>query len=195
MSDALEVLSGGGVAAIPTDTVYGLAADPNFAGATRRIFEIKGRPMATELPVLVASTEQASCLAAGSRLPEQARILVERFWPGGLTIVVRRAEGLLWDLGGNGASIGLRCPAHPVALELCRRAGPLAVTSANLHGGPPLVTAEAVAACFGSMVDVVVDAGRCDGVPSTVVGLVSGEPVCIREGSLPWGEVLATLEL
>lgn len=190
---ALSALHGGGVVGMPTDTVYGLAASPGVEGATARLFELKERPPSLELPILVASVEQAACLAFGSELSDAARALAERFWPGPLTLVVRRAQGVFWHLGGDPSTVGIRIPDHELALEMCRRAGPLAVTSANKHGKPPLTSAEEVSSTFGEELEGVVDGGVCDGVPSTVVDLTSGDPRCIREGGIPWRDLLAVL--
>lgn len=190
---AAEALRAGRVVGIPTDTVYGLAADPARPGATTAIFLAKGRPAQLELPVLVADRAQAEALAGPDGLGPVARRLAERFWPGALTIVVRRAPGVDWDLGGAGTTVGLRCPAHDVARALCRAVGPLATTSANRHGSPPLATAGALVAEFGPELEVV-DGGRCDGDPSTVVDATAGPPVCLRQGAVPWDDVLAVVE-
>lgn len=191
IDEAVRALSRGLVVGIPTDTVYGLAADPSHAGATDRIFAAKRRPHAVDLPVLVCDKEQALGLA--TVVPQAARTLMDRFWPGALTLVIPRRQDLVADLGEDEATIGVRCPDHPVALALCRTVGPLATTSANRHGEPPLTTAAEVAETFGEAVAVVVDGGRCDGDPSTVVDVTGVEPKLLREGRLPWAEVLAAV--
>ncbi|HVC69731.1 MAG TPA: L-threonylcarbamoyladenylate synthase [Acidimicrobiales bacterium] len=188
--EAVEALLAGAVVGIPTDTVYGLAVDPRRGGATDAVFALKRRPARLELPVLVAGVEQAADLAGPGGLPGLARRLAERFWPGALTIVVARRSGLDWDLGGDGRTIGLRCPAHPVARRLCEEVGPLATTSANRHGAPAMTTAAQLSREFGHAVAVVVDGGLCDGTPSTVVD-VTGETVrSIRDGAVPWNDVV-----
>lgn len=189
LQDAIDALRRGLPVGIPTDTVYGLAADPFLPGATDRIFEAKRRPRDVDLPVLVADRDQAMALVTG--VPEAAVRLMERFWPGPLTLVLPRAPGLEADLGDDDATIGLRCPDHAVARTLCARVGPLATTSANLHGQPTLTTAEEVAAAFGDAVPVVVDGGRCTGSPSTVVDCTGLLPKLLREGRLPWAEIEA----
>jgi tRNA threonylcarbamoyl adenosine modification protein (Sua5/YciO/YrdC/YwlC family) len=177
------------VVGIPTDTVYGLAVDPRSPGATDLLFALKDRPSTVELPVLVADVEQAEALVGPNGMPSVARQLVARFWPGSLTIVMARRPGLDWDLGGDGGSIGLRCPLYPAVQELCRRVGPLATTSANRHGQPPITTAAGVVDEFGDGVASVLDGGVCDGTPSTVIA-VSGTSVrCLRDGAVPWSEV------
>jgi len=175
--------------AIPTDTVYGLAADPFVAGASDRIFEAKRRPRDVNLPLLVDGMEQA--LAVSTAVPHVALVLMRRFWPGALTLVLPVRPGLGADLGDDEATVGVRCPAHPVPLALCTAAGPLATTSANRHGRPTLTTAEEVAREFGETVPVVLDAGACTGDPSTVVDCTGVEPKLLREGRIPWAEVLA----
>ena len=188
LSAAVEALRAGLVVGIPTDTVYGLAVDPTRVGATAALFSAKGRPTSLELPVLVAGVDQAEALAGPDGLAPVARLLAERFWPGALTVVVARRAGVEWELGGTGDTVGLRCPASEVARSLCRAVGPLATTSANRHGRPPLVTAEALAAEFGPEL-LVVDGGRCAGAPSTVAD-VSADPVrCLRAGGVAWDEV------
>jgi L-threonylcarbamoyladenylate synthase len=194
LEGAVAVLEAGAVVGIPTDTVYGLAVDPGRDGATDAVFALKERPVSLELPVLVADIDQAEALAGPDGLPEVARRLAERFWPGPLTIVVERRAGLDWELGGDGRTIGLRCPAHSVARSLCERVGPLATTSANRHGEPPITTAAAVAEEFGDAVAVVVDGGVCDGTPSTVVDVTGDRVRCIREAAVSWSEIERSVE-
>lgn len=190
LAPVVDALRGGAVVGIPTDTVYGLAVDPSRAGSTNALYLLKGRPAALALPVLVADVDQADALVPGGALPAPARRLAERFWPGALTVVVARRPDLEWDLGGDRTTIGLRCPAHAVARELCRRVGALATTSANHHGHPPLVTAEDVTGAFGATL-MVIDGGRCEAPPSTVVDATVTPPRCLRAGSLSWEDVLA----
>lgn len=192
---AREALRAGRVVAFPTDTVYGLAVDPTVPGAMAALFETKGRPATVAVAVLVADLAQAEALAADGVHPglsAPARRLAGRFWPGALTLVVPRRPGLDWDLGGDGGTIGLRCPAAPAARQLCAEVGPLATTSANRHGEPPLHSARDVEAAFGSGL-VVVDGGRCDALPSTVVGLTGGPVRCLRRGELPFEDVVAVV--
>lgn len=191
VAEAARVLADGWPVGIPTDTVYGLAVDPFRPGATDRAFAAKHRPRDRNLPVLVDGLEQALALAHG--VSAGALVLMERFWPGALTIVVARRAGLAADLGDDDATVGLRCPAHAVARALCTLAGPLATTSANVHGGPPLVTAAEVASAFGAAVPVVLDGGTCTGRPSTVVDCTASEPRLLREGGVTWAEVVSAL--
>ena len=188
LRNAVAVLEAGGVVALPTDTVYGLAADPAVPGATDALFALKGRPDTIELPVLVADLAQAEVFA---EMTAPARRLAEAFWPGALTLVVARRPGVDWSLGGLGHTVGVRSPAHPIPRSLCTMVGPLATTSANRHGDPPLVDASAVRRAFADVLGMVVDGGRCDGAPSTVVDVASAR--CLRHGALTWEEIEAVL--
>lgn len=188
---AVRALASAQIVALPTDTVYGLAADPFSTGGADRLFRLKRRPRQVDLPLLVADEEQALSLATG--VPATARRLMDRFWPGALTVVLPRRPDLTADLGADEATVGMRCPDHPVPLALCRAHGPIATSSANLHGQPTATTAEEVAALFGPAVAVVLDGGRCDGAPSTVVDCTGTRPKLLREGRIPWDEVLAAL--
>jgi L-threonylcarbamoyladenylate synthase len=186
---AAKALKSGQVVAIPTDTVYGLAADPFRPGATERLFVLKRRPREVHVPVLVAGQEQALQLAG--EVTEAARLLMQRFWPGPLTVVLCRGAGIGADLGTDEATVGVRHPDHDVVTQLCRLCGPLATTSANRHGQPPLTTAQAVADAFGDGVALVLDGGTCAGAPSTVVDCTAGEPRLVRKGGIAWADVMA----
>lgn len=180
IASAVEALRAGDIVGLPTDTVYGLAADPWRTGAVDRLFRIKGRPRSVELPVLVASAEQALDLA--TEVPHVARQLMAAHWPGALTLILPRRPDLAADLGEDDATIGVRCPAHPVPLAMCRIVGPIATTSANLHGSSPATTAAEVAALPG--MDLVLDAGTCAGEPSTVVDCTGEVAKVLRQGSV-----------
>lgn len=184
---AAEALRGGDIVGLPTDTVYGLAADPWHSGAADRLFRVKGRPRRVELPVLVADEEQALELATA--VPACARRLMDHFWPGALTLVLPRRPDVDADLGDEDATIGLRCPNHPVPLAVCRALGPIATTSANAHGAQPSTTAGQVADLPG--VSLVLDAGPCAGAPSTVVDSTGEIPKLLRAGSIDWDRIVA----
>lgn len=188
----VEALDAGLVVAIPTDTVYGLAARLDRPAGLGAIFRAKGRPSGLALPVLVGRWRQARDVAAS--WPRSASMLAARFWPGALTVVVP-VDGMVGaHLGGAGTSVGLRHPDHPVVRMLCRAAGPLATTSANRHGEPPCTTASEVQAAFSDTdVALVVDGGPCDGRPSTVVDCTVRPPACLREGAIPWPWIEASL--
>ncbi len=188
----VDALSAGRVVCIPTDTVYGLAVDARSDGATRALFELKGRPGSLTLPVLVSDIVQADGLAEGG-LPALARWIAEGFWPGAVTLVVPRRKDNDWELGGDGATIGVRCPAHPLARELCERVGPLAVTSANVHGEPPLKTAASVSERLGDGIALVIDGGTLDGSASTVVEVSGTEVRCLREGAVLFEELMHSI--
>jgi tRNA threonylcarbamoyl adenosine modification protein (Sua5/YciO/YrdC/YwlC family) len=131
--------------------------------------------------VLVAGIDQALAIGVWSDSARRAAVAI---WPGAVTIVVPRRGDVELHLGGDGRSVGIRWPDHALATDLCERFGPLAATSANLHGEPPLLTAQQVVEAFSGSVDVVVDGGICQGTASTVVDLTGGEPVVLREGSV-----------
>jgi L-threonylcarbamoyladenylate synthase len=165
LDDAVEALDRGEVVGIPTDTLYAICTVPRFSD---RLYEVKGRPRSLELPILIAD-------AGDVELSPMAKRLAERFWPGKLTIV------------DNG--VGYRVPDHDVPRELARRVGPLASTSANLHGEAPLIAAREVALLPG--VVVVIDGGECRGAPSSVVAV---DPFrVIREGAISEAALRAIL--
>ncbi len=193
MALAAKALRTGAVVAMPTDTVYGLAADPSQPRAVAHLFSLKNRPTEVALPVLVDGQEQVGAVAG--RLDRAAGHLAGRYWPGPLTLVVPRRRTFTADLGGPPAArhtVGLRWPDHPVVRALCRGLGPLVVTSANRHRGPPATSADEVAAIFVGTDElaVILDGGTCDGTPSTVVECRGPAIRCLREGSIPWHELL-----
>jgi tRNA threonylcarbamoyl adenosine modification protein (Sua5/YciO/YrdC/YwlC family) len=188
---AVNALAGGDIIGLPTDTVYGLAADPFHTGAADRLFTVKGRPRNIELPVLVC--DEAQALSLCTSVPDAARRLMSLYWPGPLTIVLPRRPDLAADLGEEDATIGIRCPAHPVPLAICRQMGPIATTSANRHHEPALTTAQEVAESLGAELTLVLDAGPSSAKPSTVVDCTGETPRVLREGQLPWDEIAAAL--
>jgi tRNA threonylcarbamoyl adenosine modification protein (Sua5/YciO/YrdC/YwlC family) len=185
LDTVLDALREGQVVAIPTDTVYGLAVNPHVHGTTEELFRLKDRPEALALPVLVGDAADAPALGL---LDERAAVLVAEYWPGALTIVVKRQGGVVFDLGGDPSTIGLRCPAHAVVRHLLAVSGPLAVTSANRHGEPPCVRAGDVRQAFGGSI-AILDGGPAAGRPSTVISLVGAHVECLREGSVPMSEI------
>jgi L-threonylcarbamoyladenylate synthase len=188
----LAVLRAGGVLGVPTDTVYGLAAHLDRA-AVDRIFAAKGRPADLALPVLLGARDQVDRVATS--FPAAAVTLAQRFWPGPLTIVVRSRRAIGQLVGGDGRTVGLRWPNHPLVEQLCLAIGPLAVTSANRHGEPPCTSAGRVRAAFGAgLVAAVVDGGDCSGEPSTVVDCAKRHPSCVREGAISWSEIARALD-
>lgn len=190
LARASEMLRSGRLVVVPTDTVYGIAADAFDADATGRIFAAKDRSRAFPLPILIRSQKQLPALT--SRADETLDRLVAAFWPGPLTIVLPAQAGLRWDIGRNDGTVAVRMPLDPVTLELIRTVGPLAVTSANLSGHPPAQDVASARAQLGDRIEVYLDAGRREGgVPSTIVDITRREPKVLREGVLPATQVLA----
>lgn len=181
-----DAVKAGKLVVFPTDTVYGIACRPDDPKATNRLFEAKRRPPALNLPVLVSSAREAMGLVASN---EAARRLAEVFWPGPLTMVLRRgARSKDWLLGEATQTIGVRVPDHALSLALLERAGPLAATSANISGRPPLLNQTALQEAFGDAVAVFVVARTAarppSGQPSTVVDLTGPELRVLREGPI-----------
>jgi L-threonylcarbamoyladenylate synthase len=189
---ALEALARGELVVVPTDTVYGVAARPDLPGATDRLFAAKGRPRELTLPVLIGEPNAAERLGS---IDDRCRRLIERFWPGPLTLVVPRTDASVpWDLGGDRETVGLRVPDHDATRTLLGETGPLAVTSANRSGQPTPSDCEGVRAALGDSVAVYVcDDPRPAGPPSTVVYATGPELTVLREGALDRKTVLAAL--
>jgi L-threonylcarbamoyladenylate synthase len=194
---ALDSLRRGGVVAVPTETVYGLAADANDPDAVRRIFAIKGRPVDHPLIVHLARVEQLDDWAAV--VPESAAVLVDAAWPGPLTVILPRADGVLDVVTGGHDTVGLRVPAHPMTLELLERfEGGLAAPSANRFGSVSPTTAAHVLHDLGQFLDptldVILDGGACPvGVESTIVDCVSVPPQILRAGGISTEDVARLL--
>jgi L-threonylcarbamoyladenylate synthase len=181
---AAAIIRAGGLVAMPTETVYGLAGNALDAASIARIYAAKGRPSHNPLIAHVADAAQAQALAA--EWPEMARALAERFWPGPLTLIVRRKAIVPTELTAGLDTFGVRVPDHPVALALIRAAGvPLAAPSANRFTEVSPVTAAQVARGLGAAVDLILDAGHTRvGIESTVVDVSGGRPVLLRPGML-----------
>jgi L-threonylcarbamoyladenylate synthase len=188
---AERALATGELVVVPTETVYGVAARPDVAGSTARLFAAKRRSRVLTLPVLASGLAAAERVAMFDR---RARILAERFWPGGMTLVLARTDAATtWDLGHEADTVGVRVPAHPAALALVQRTGPLAVTSANVSGEPTPPDCSGVRAALGDAVAVYLCAGRCAGTPSTVVDLTGTEVRVIRAGAVRDADIRAAL--
>ena len=181
---AVEVLKRGGIVAYPTDTVYGLGADPLNEKAVSRIYEVKNRPHNSPLPLLLA--EKSDLLKVALIVPEVAWRLVEQFWPGGLTLVVKKNAWVPDSITAGGDTVAVRMPDHPVTIALIRGLGnPIVGTSANLSGKPSPVTATEVSKQLGGRIDLIVDGGRCPGgIESTVVDVSGSSPTILREGAV-----------
>ncbi|MHB8857498.1 MAG: L-threonylcarbamoyladenylate synthase [Bellilinea sp.] len=188
---ALLVLQAGGLVAFPTDTVYGLAADPFNRAAIERLYAAKERNMSKAIAVLVGTVEQLSQITPG--LSTQAEALAARFWPGALTLVVSRRAELPAQLSVL-PTIGVRMPDHPFALNLLQASGPLATTSANRSGAGNPLTAADVLDQLGGRIELVLDGGTCPGgVPSTVVDCTVPDVRVLREGAISAEDIRAVL--
>ncbi len=180
---AVAALRRGVLAVLPTDTVYGVAADAFSPDAVGRLLEAKGRGRDMPTPVLVGSSRTLDGLA--DVVPQLARDLVDAHWPGPLTLVLRHAATLSWDLGETRGTVALRMPLDPVALAVLAETGPLAVSSANRTGLPPARDAAEAARQLGLAVEVYLDAGEVtDPVPSTILDLTADRPRLLRTGAL-----------
>lgn len=164
-----QAIGRGELVVLPTDTVYGVAADAFAPAAVQRLLDAKGRGRQSPPPVLIPNTATLAALAA--EVPPAVTALAEAFWPGPLTIVLPANPSLSWDLGDTGGTVALRIPDHPLALELLRETGPLAVSSANLTGEPAARTLAQAQRMLGDSVAVYLDAGESagDGTASTIV--------------------------
>lgn len=192
VGDAAAAALAGSLVVIPTDTVYGIGTRPDDPRATARLFEAKARPKELELPILVASVAVAEEVAV---FDDRARAIAARFWAGPVTLVLPRSDRSRgWELGGDGTTVGVRMPHHPLALAVLARTGPLAVTSANRSGEPTPATCDGLQALFGEAVDVYLcEEARLQGRPSTVVDLCGGTLRVLRSGAVPEAEILGAL--
>lgn len=180
---AVQAVRAGQIVALPTDTVYGIGVDPANSAAIDRLLAAKGRGRSLPPPVLLADAELLDAIARD--LTPAARRLAAAHWPGALTLVVTARPGLGWDLGQTGGTVALRVPADAVARALLAQTGPLAVTSANLHGRPPATTAAEVVDQLGPALAVVLDDGpRATTTASTIVDVTGPQPRILREGAL-----------
>src|ERR1044071_4596481 len=188
---ALNVLQAGGLVAFPTDTVYGVGALAFDAKAVASIYLAKDRPVEKAIPVLIG--DPADLEKIGTDIPDSARKLAARFWPGPLTILVPKRMDLPESVSATD-TVGARVPDHEVARALLRAAGPMAVTSANISGRPSPVTAQEVHEQLKDRIDLIIDGGKTPGgVPSTLVDCTSAELKVLREGPLHLEELLSAL--
>lgn len=184
LSGALSACRRGELVVLPTETVYAVATDAFSAGGVARMREALSRPAGSPLPVLVgrASTADGLVQSMGSG----GRSLVQAFWPGPLTLVARAHPSLTWDIGDTAGTVTVRMPIHPVAIELLRMTGPLAVTTAALPGLPPPRTVAEARGLIGDRAAVYLDAGPCpEGEASTVVDITGDVPRIVRRGAFP----------
>ena len=195
IGQAASVLRAGGIAAIPTDTLYGLAADPFNRSAVARLFTIKDRAKEKALPLVAASRAQVET-SLGALSPLASR-LADAFWPGPLTLVVPAPPTLAPEVTGGTDTVAVRVPDHAATRALCDACGwPLTSTSANRSGEPPTADPTVVEHAMGALIDLLVDAGQTPGgPPSTIVDVTDSEPRLVRAGAIPWDAVLTASRL
>jgi tRNA threonylcarbamoyl adenosine modification protein (Sua5/YciO/YrdC/YwlC family) len=179
---AIDAVKRGDLIVMPTDTLYGIGADAFKPWAVTALLDAKGRQ--NPPPVLVGSRATLDGLVFN--LPTAGRDLVEAFWPGALTVVVEHAPSLQWDLGNDDGTVAVRMPLHPVALEVLRETGPMAVSSANKTGEPPANTAEEARGQLSFAVSVYLETGELpDRTPSSIVDVTGEVPRLLRAGAIP----------
>jgi L-threonylcarbamoyladenylate synthase len=191
IQEAAKWILSGGIVAVPTDTLYGLAANPFSADAIARIFAVKGRAAERALPLVAADAAQVAA-HLGPLSPMAAR-LVARFWPGPLTLLVAVPAGLAREVTGGTGKVGIRVPANDVVRAICALAGrPITATSANISGHPATASPDDVERTLGDRIDLLIDTGPTrGGAPSTIVDVTGPEPILIRAGAIPWQDILA----
>ncbi len=190
---AARILAAGGLVAFPTDTVYGVGAHAFQPDAVERIYQAKIRPRDKAIPILLGRADDLSLVTEG--ITETAWLLAERFWPGGLTLVLPKKADVPDVVSAGGPTVAVRVPDHPLPLALIDALGaPLAATSANLSGRPSLVTVQEVEAELGGRIELILDGGRCPGgIPSTVLDLTTDPPTVLRAGAIGVEEIEAAL--
>lgn len=182
ISLACELLKQGEVIAVPTETVYGLAGDCRNSSAIKKIFEAKGRPADNPLIVHISDMDMLSSLV--NEIPEDAKILAEKFWPGPLTIIMPKGNGVCDENCAGLGSVGIRMPANPIARSIIEKTGiPFSAPSANLSGKPSPTTAQDVFEDMNGRIPLIVDGGECDaGLESTVISVLNHTPIILRPG-------------
>ena len=193
ISHALEILHRGGLVAFPTDTVYGVGALVYDGKAIESIYVAKDRPIEKAIPVLIADAEDMN--KVGMDIPDIARRIAARFFPGPVTCIIPKQPTLPSAVSAT-STVGVRVPDHEIARALLRAAGPMAVTSANISGQPSPSTAEEVFAQLNGRIELIVDGGKTPGgVPSTVVDCTSDEIKILREGPISLAEIRSRLQI
>ena len=192
IAEAVSVVKSGRLVVMPTDTVYGLGADAFDSQAVAGLLSAKGRGRDMPVGILVGSWHTIEGLVYS--VPDAARELIRAFWPGALSLVVKQAPSLQWDLGDARGTVMLRMPLHPVAIELLRETGPMAVSSANISGQPPATTASDAQRQLGDLVDVYLDGGPSEQqAASTIVDLTAATPRVLREGPVSAQDIARVL--
>ena len=191
---AAAILRSGGIVAYPTDTLYGLAANPASAAAMAQLYRIKGRRVDLAIPLIASGIAQIE--AAGGALGPATRRLAEAFWPGPLTLVIPAWPGLDPSVHAGRGTVAIRVPDHPVACMLAEACGwPITATSANKSGEPSTMAPEAVRLALAADLDGLIDGGPSPGgPPSTIVDAAGGAPRLLRAGAVPWDRVLECLQ-
>jgi tRNA threonylcarbamoyl adenosine modification protein (Sua5/YciO/YrdC/YwlC family) len=188
ISEAAAALSKGELAVLPTDTVYGVGADAFIPVAVSALISARGGGRHAPPSVLVGSRRAAFALVED--VSSSASDLIDEFWPGALTLVFRSSRSLVWDLGDTKGTVAVRMPLHPVALDLLKETGPLAVSSANVTGSSPPMTVDEAESQLGDAVSVYLDSGRCPGdVASTIVDVTGPVPRLLRKGAISVGRL------
>ena len=194
IESAVGALKAGRLVVMPTDTVYGIGADAFDSAAVAALLAAKGRGRDMPVGVLVGSWHTIEGLVFA--MPDGARELIRAFWPGALSLVVTQAPSLQWDLGDARGTVMLRMPLHPVAIELLREVGPMAVSSANVSGRPPAVDVEQARNQLGDLVDIYLDGGpSAQQAASTIVDLTGDTPRILREGPVGVDRIAEVLGL
>ena len=192
LETAAKIILGGGLVAMPTETVYGLAANAYDGKAVAKIFKAKGRPMDNPLIVHIAENDQIYGLVR--ELPEKARRLAHLFWPGPLTMILPKSDRVPDEVSAGLDTVAVRCPADPVARSLIKLSAPLAAPSANLSGSPSPTSARHVYDDMNGRIDAIIDGGDCDvGVESTVITLVTDPPRLLRPGGITLEQLRAVI--
>jgi len=193
LQEAAKWIRTGGLVALPTDTLYGLAADPFRADAVARVFTVKGRAEGRALPLIAADADQIA--ARLSPLSPVAARLAAKFWPGPLTLLIPAPAALARDVTGGTGRVAVRVPAHDIARAICRAADrPITATSANRSGQPATADPAEVERALGEDIDLLIDTGPTrGGAPSTIVDVTGGTPRLVRAGAVSWEDIQAWL--
>lgn len=189
---AAHELSSGGIVAVPSETSYMLLADTRHTGASDRLFQLTKRQRTFELTMFVCDAAQA--MSVSTALTPAAQKLMDKFWPGPLSLVLPRNPEFTGDLGSDDETVGVRCPAHIAPRLLCERLGPLASVAAGFHGEPPLLDAQSVAQTFGEQIALVLDAGPVSGARTTAIDATGADVKILHEGSISQADVQSVVE-
>jgi L-threonylcarbamoyladenylate synthase len=194
IEEAATWIRRGGLVALPTDTLYGLAADPFSNTAVTRLFEAKGRAAARALPLIAADSAQV--VAHLGRLSGEAERLAATFWPGPLTLLIAASSALALAVTSGTGAVGVRVPADEVARRICAACGhPVTATSANISGQPATADPDEVERSLGDRIDLLIDAGPTrGGAPSTIVDVSGASPTLVRLGAIPWEDIQLCLQ-